>query len=44
MGDDDKDLDTEMKTWLEAFSTDLTKHMDKVHECLVNINNYLISM
>ena len=30
MDDDNKDLDAEMKAWLEALSTDLTKRMDKV--------------
>jgi len=44
MDDDNKDLDAEMKAWLEALSTDLTKRMDKVQECLININNYLIAM
>lgn len=44
MGDDNKDLVAKMKAGLEAFSTDLTKNMDKVQECLVNVNNYLIAM
>jgi len=43
MGDNNT-MSPEMKAWLEAFSTNLTKRMDNVQEHLINANARLSNM
>ncbi|CAD6272377.1 unnamed protein product [Miscanthus lutarioriparius] len=37
-------MSTQMKVWLEAFSNDPTKRMDKVSEHLINVDARLSNM
>jgi hypothetical protein len=43
MGDSNT-MSTEMKAWLEAFATDLTKCMDKVQEHLIDVDAHMSNM
>ena len=39
MADENKGMSADLKAWLGVFPADLTMHMDKMQEHLVNVDN-----